>query len=53
MGWVGVFHALSVSLDPSVWYSGATCLVAAAFLACAGWGFYVSLGGRPILREST
>jgi len=37
--------------DFSAWYAGASLSVVVLLLAVAGFGFYASLGGRPLLRE--
>jgi serine/threonine-protein kinase len=36
------------TLDLSRWYAGHGLFIVALFLAAAGWGFYTSLGGRPL-----
>jgi eukaryotic-like serine/threonine-protein kinase len=37
--------------DLSAWYAGASIAVLLLVIALAGFGFYASLGGRPLLRE--
>ena len=37
--------------DLSAWYAGASLSVVLLVLLVAGFGFYASLGGRPLLRE--
>ena len=37
--------------DFSAWYAGTSLSVVLMVLALAGFGFYASLGGRPLLRE--
>ena len=32
------------------WYAGATAFVLLSVLGLAAWGFYTSLGGRPLWR---
>jgi hypothetical protein len=39
----------ALSLDPSVWYFEESVLSLGIFLVVALWGFYHSLGGRPLL----
>jgi hypothetical protein len=37
--------------DVSAWYAGVSFVVVLIVVALAGFGFYASLGGRPLLRE--
>jgi hypothetical protein len=37
--------------DLSTWYAGASLSVLLIVVALAGYGFYASLGGRPLLGE--
>ena len=43
----------AISLDPSVWYFEESVLALGLFLAVAFWGFYHSLGGRPLFGGGT
>ena len=37
--------------DLSAWYAGVSLVVVLIVVVLAGFGFYASLGGRPLLRE--
>ena len=37
-------------VSPSSWYAPATAFVFLSVLGFAVWGFYTSLGGRPLWR---
>jgi serine/threonine-protein kinase len=41
-------YGIPMTLDPSVFYSGAAFLGLAVILGLAGWAFYVSLGGQRL-----
>jgi hypothetical protein len=45
--------AFAISLDPSVWYFKESVLALGIFLAVALWGFYHSLGGRPLFGSGS
>jgi serine/threonine-protein kinase len=47
----GLYEPLLPTLDPSRWYAGSTYLFLAIAFAIAAYGFYVSLAGRPLLRD--
>jgi eukaryotic-like serine/threonine-protein kinase len=60
LGWVtilvGTFTAdlllgFPLTSDLSAWYAHATVIGVGCCLALAGYGFRVSLGGRPVLRD--
>ena len=42
---------LPLTADPSSWYFGVTLAAVVVLLSLAGWGFYHSLAGRPLLRD--
>ena len=47
----GLIAPITLTLDPSRWYSAATYLGLAMALALAVYGFYVSVAGRPLFRD--
>ena len=41
-----------VTTDFSAWYTPAAMLALLSVVGLAGWGFYHSLGGEPLWKES-
>jgi len=39
-----------LTADLSAWYVGTSFLALLSVVALAGWGFYHSLGGKPLLH---
>ena len=46
-----VLLSLPFTLDFSLWYADSSLLVLLSFVAIAAWGFYHSLGGKPMWVE--
>ena len=46
-----LLFASPLTPDISAWYAGTSFSVVLMVLALAGFGFYASLGGRPLIRE--
>jgi len=42
--------SLPYTLDLSLWYADSALFVLLSFVAIASWGFYQSLGGKPLLN---
>jgi hypothetical protein len=42
---------LPLTFDLTAWYAHVTLLTLAVVLGLAGWGFWVSLAGRPLFRD--
>jgi len=42
---------LPLTFDLTAWYAHVTLLTLALVLGLAGWGFWVSLAGRPLFRD--
>ena len=40
-----------LTLDSSAWYAGRSWFTLLLFVALAGYGFWVSLSGRPLLKS--
>jgi hypothetical protein len=43
-----VIYATPITLDPSAWYFGRSLGVLIVLLAITVYGFYTSLGGKPL-----
>jgi serine/threonine-protein kinase len=52
LGTCGLWVPLTFSLDPGNWYSSATYVALLITLGAAAYGFYVSLAGRPMFRDT-
>jgi serine/threonine protein kinase len=48
-----VLLGLPYTVDFSLWYADSALFVILSFVAIAGWGFYQSLGGRPLWQLET
>jgi serine/threonine protein kinase len=48
-----VLLGLPYTLDFSLWYADSASFVLLSFVAIAAWGFYQSLGGRPLWQLET
>jgi serine/threonine-protein kinase len=48
---VPLFAAFPTTLDFSTWYAGVGLIGPLAALALAGYGFWISLAGRPLFRD--
>jgi hypothetical protein len=48
---VSQLRRLPLTLDFTVWYSTGSLLVMLVVLAVAGYGFWVSLAGRPLIKD--
>ncbi|MDX1388485.1 MAG: serine/threonine-protein kinase, partial [Acidobacteriota bacterium] len=46
-----LFQNLPLTFNLTAWYGVPTLLIAALTLFLAGWGFWVSLAGRPLFRD--
>ena len=47
---VDMIANIPFTADLSEWYVGTTVLALLSVVALAGWGFYHSLGGEPLLK---
>jgi hypothetical protein len=48
-----VLLGLPYTLDFSLWYADSALFVLLSFVAIAAWGFYQSLGGKPVWQLET
>jgi serine/threonine-protein kinase len=46
-----LLQALPLTFDLTAWHADVTLLTLAVVLGLAGWGFWVSLAGRPLFRD--
>jgi serine/threonine-protein kinase len=46
-----LLRILPLTFDLTAWYAHVTLLTLAVVLGLAGWGFWVSLAGRPLFRD--
>jgi len=46
-----VLQSMPLTFDLSAWYAGSTWITLIVIAALTGWGFYVSLAGRPVFRD--
>jgi serine/threonine-protein kinase len=46
-----LLQQLPLTFDLTAWYADVTLLTLALILGLAGWGFWVSLAGRPLFRD--
>jgi serine/threonine-protein kinase len=46
-----LLQILPLTFDLTAWYAHVTLLALAVVLGLAGWGFWVSLAGRPLFRD--
>jgi len=47
--WAG--EDVVLTADPSAWYAGRSLTVVLVLAALAGYGFYISLAGRPLVGD--
>jgi len=52
LGTFGLFMPPTLSLDPGAWYASGTYFALLLTLGLAVYGFYVSLAGRPLFRDT-
>lgn len=51
MATFNLLYSAPPTFDLSAWYAGSTLLALLSVVALAGYGFHVSLAGRPLFRD--